>query len=344
MTVLGDLYVSNNISFGGTTTQLNTQQLQIVDPDLILGIGTTFNSTDNTANHGGIAIASTEGTPLVDLNIVPEETNPSTYKKMMWFKGDTIGAGLTDAWLFNYAVGIGSTQVPNRVRLAAGNVKFTEFDLSTVRNVNASGIITATSFSGNASSATYSSSAGIATYATTAGVSTSVIGGIGSINQLSVSGVSTFTSGPILIGSGSSTGTASQPLQVTGGAYVSGNIGVGSTNPTEKLHVIGNILASGNVTGYSDKTLKDNIQTISNALNKVSQLRGVEFDRNDVEGNPRQIGVIAQEVEKIIPEVVTTHEDGIKSVAYGNLVGLLIEAIKDLKDEVSELKAQLKEI
>jgi hypothetical protein len=150
LTVLGDLYVSNNISFGGTTTQLNTEQLNIVDADIVLGIGTTFNSTDSTANHGGIAIASTEGTPLVDLNIVPGETNPTTYKKMMWFKGDTIGVGLTDAWLFNYAVGVGSTQVPTGVRLAAGNVKFTEFDLSTVRNVNASGIITSTGgFVGN---------------------------------------------------------------------------------------------------------------------------------------------------------------------------------------------------
>jgi hypothetical protein len=150
LTVLGDLYVSNNISFGGTTTQLNTEQLQIVDADIVLGIGTTFNSTDSTANHGGIAIASTEGTPLVDLNIVPGETNPTTYKKIMWFKGSTIGAGLTDAWLFNYAVGVGSTQVPTGVRLAAGNVKFTEFDLSTVRNVNASGIITSTNgFVGN---------------------------------------------------------------------------------------------------------------------------------------------------------------------------------------------------
>jgi hypothetical protein len=150
LTVLGDLYVSNNISFGGTTTQLNTEQLNIVDADIVLGIGTTFNSTDSTANHGGIAIASTEGTPLVDLNIVPGETNPATYKKIMWFKGSTIGAGLTDAWLFNYAVGVGSTQVPTGVRLAAGNVKFTEFDLSTVRNVNASGIITSTNgFVGN---------------------------------------------------------------------------------------------------------------------------------------------------------------------------------------------------
>jgi len=178
LTVLGDLYVSNNISFGGTTTQLNTEQLNIVDADIVLGIGTTFSPTDNTANHGGIAIASTEGSPLVNLNIVPGETNPTTYKKIMWFKGDTIGAGLTDAWLFNYAVGIGSTQVPNGVRLSAGSVQFTQNDLSVVRDINASGIITASSFSGNATSATtagYASTAGISTFstfATTAGIAT----------------------------------------------------------------------------------------------------------------------------------------------------------------------------
>ena len=143
LTILGDLYVSNNISFGGTATQLNTQQLQISDADIVLGIGTSFSPTDNTANHGGVAVASTEGTPLVDLNIVPGETNPSTYKKIMWFRGDTIGTGLTDAWLFNYGVGIGSTQVPNGVRLAAGAVQFTQNDLAVVRNVNASGIVTA---------------------------------------------------------------------------------------------------------------------------------------------------------------------------------------------------------
>jgi len=122
-----------------------------------------------------------------------------------------------------------------------------------------------------------------------------------------------------------------------------GNVGIATATPTEKLHVIGNIIASGNVSGYSDKSLKDNIQTIPNAIDKVIQLRGVEFDRNDIEGNPHQIGVIAQEVEEIIPEVITTHNDGLKSVAYGNLVGLLIEAIKDLKEEVNELKIRLEE-
>jgi hypothetical protein len=87
--------------------------------------------------------------------------------------------------------------------------------------------------------ATYATNAGIATYATTAGIGTSVIGGIGSITQLQVTGVSTFSNGPVLIGAATSTGTASQPLQVTGGAYVSGNLGVGTTNPTSKLTISG---------------------------------------------------------------------------------------------------------
>ena len=64
---------------------------------------------------------------------------------------------------------------------------------------------------------------------------------------------------------------------------------------------------------------------------------GVTFNRNDIEGNPRQTG-IAQEAEKVLPEAVQTNNEGIKTVAYGNMVGLLIEAIKELKQEIEELK------
>ena len=95
------------------------------------------------------------------------------------------------------------------------------------------------------SGATYATTAGIATYATNAGVSTSVIGGISSITQLQVTGISTFTSGPVFIGTATSTGTASQPLQVTGGAYVSGSVGIGTTRPTSPLHVVGDASISG---------------------------------------------------------------------------------------------------
>ncbi len=96
------------------------------------------------------------------------------------------------------------------------------------------GVVTASSFVG-----TFSGNISNANYSTTSGIATSVIGGIGSITQLQVTGISTFTNGPVLVGVGSSTGTASQPLQITGGAYVSGNVGIGTTNPVTKLDVNG---------------------------------------------------------------------------------------------------------
>jgi len=98
----------------------------------------------------------------------------------------------------------------------------------------------------------------------------------------------------------------------------------------------GNVTAQGSVDSASDLKLKTNIKTIDNALDKTLKLRGVEFDRIDIE-NEHQIGVIAQEVLKVIPEVV--HGDETKSVSYGNLVGLLIEAIKELKKEIDDLKS-----
>ena len=104
-----------------------------------------------------------------------------------------------------------------------------------------------------------------------------------------------------------------------------------------QVSVTGNFVASGNVTAYSDERLKTNIETIPNALEKVNALRGVTFDKDGERG----LGVIAQEVEKVLPEVVLEGEE-YKSVAYGNIVGVLIEAVKELTKEVEDLKKQLK--
>ena len=89
----------------------------------------------------------------------------------------------------------------------------------------------------------------------------------------------------------------------------------------------GNWTAVGNVTAYSDERLKENIKTIPNALETVKKLRGVSFERKDFSG--KGIGVIAQEIEQVLPEVVVDGE--YKSVSYGNIIGLLIEAIKELE-------------
>ena len=99
------------------------------------------------------------------------------------------------------------------------------------------------------------------------------------------------------------------------------------------VSVTGSMTASGNVTAYSDERLKSSVETIPDALSKVLSVRGVTFDMNAERGT----GVIAQELEKVLPEAVFDNEDGMKSVAYGNVVGLLIEAIKEQQTQIETL-------
>lgn len=332
LTVTGNLSVSGNVTIGGTTTQLNAQQLRITDRDITLGVTTDANgndiSNDTTANHGGIAIASTEGSPIL---IIPQQAginnDPSTYKQLMWIRqGNYSGMG-TDAWVFNYAVSIGNTStVQNLSRLTVG-AGFTVFDtyldaqdirarnITTVNNINATGIVTATNGFNASSGSDYEingtsvlnsttlgsgvvnssltsvgtlptlnatnitntniNSSGIHT-ATQYNVGTTTIlstvssqirlSGIATIdattkatlerelafapnefNDLQVSGVSTFSNGPVLIGSATSTGTAIQRLQVTGGGYISTSTGIGITNPSQLLDVGGNLRIRGGI-------------------------------------------------------------------------------------------------
>lgn len=100
----------------------------------------------------------------------------------------------------------------------------------------------------------------------------------------------------------------------------------------------GNFTATGNVAAYSDKRLKTNIETIDNALARVKKLSGVTYNRKDIEQGVRHMGLIAQDVQRVAPETVRTGPDGYLSVAYGNLVGLLVEAVKELASEVETLK------
>ena len=101
------------------------------------------------------------------------------------------------------------------------------------------------------------------------------------------------------------------------------------------ITVTGAITASGDITAYSDDSLKTNVQVIDNAVGKVEQLRGVTFDR--IEDGSTSTGVIAQELKEVLPEAVHTDEQGVHSVAYGNVVGLLIEAIKEQQKQIDEL-------
>jgi hypothetical protein len=116
-----------------------------------------------------------------------------------------------------------------------------------------------------------------------------------------------------------------------------GYVGINDNTPSYQLDVSGTIRATGDVIAYSDIRVKSNIRTIDSALDKVTSLRGVYFDRRD--NKLASTGVIAQEIEKVLPEVVHTDSNGMKAVAYGNIVGVLIESIKELKAQIDELKS-----
>ena len=118
-----------------------------------------------------------------------------------------------------------------------------------------------------------------------------------------------------------------------------GNVGIGTRNPGERLEVNGNVKASA-FWYSSDINLKQNIQNIPNALQKIQQLNGVYFQWK--ESSKDGVGVIAQDIEKVFPELVATDPNtGLKSVSYGNLVAPLIEAIKEQQKQIDELKAEI---
>jgi len=121
---------------------------------------------------------------------------------------------------------------------------------------------------------------------------------------------------------------------MTGDLAVSGNI-----TTTGNFGAAGSITAAGNITAYSDARLKREITKIPDALEKVMCLNGYIFKL--LEGEKKFTGVIAQEVNSVLPEVIEHDSEGIMSVAYGNLAGLLIEAIKEQQAQIDELKRRI---
>jgi hypothetical protein len=215
-------------------------------------------------------------------------------------------------------------------------------------------------YASTAGIATYATRSGVSTYAELAGISTNVSGGYASLTRLNVTGITTlgvttvtqlFSTGIVtafrFIGDGSGlTGVAAESSQqwitTSVGIHTLVNVGVGTTNPTSKLTVLGDIYVTGVITStdydsLSDQKLKTNIKNIPDPISTVMQIRGVTFDWKD--GNRASAGVIAQEIEKVLPELV--HGDDTKTVNYNGLIGLLIECVKEQQKEIDILKKRL---
>jgi hypothetical protein len=135
----------------------------------------------------------------------------------------------------------------------------------------------------------------------------------------------------------------SELMRLTGNGY----LGIGLSNPSYPLHVVGNysnisIYANYDITTSSDIRIKTDFKKIDNALDKIQKISGYTYLRTDASTSTRSAGVIAQEILEVLPEVI--HKDsqtGYLSVAYGNLSALFIEAIKELQNEIIELRTQI---
>lgn len=136
-----------------------------------------------------------------------------------------------------------------------------------------------------------------------------------------------------------STGTVAVGASANLGVFVNttGNVGIGTQTSSYKLYVQGDIYATGDITAFSDIAIKEDISTIENALSTVANLRGVKYTRKDTK--ERKIGLIAQEVQSILPEVVVNADNNI-GVSYQTVVALLIEAVKELSNKVKILEGK----
>ena len=131
--------------------------------------------------------------------------------------------------------------------------------------------------------------------------------------------------------------TTTSTSKTTGALTVDGGVGV-----AENIHAGGDVVAYAS----SDERLKDNIEVIKGSLNKVGEIRGVTFDWNEespewAKERGRDVGVIAQEVRKVLPEIVVERTNGYLGVDYKRIIPLLIESIKELKQEVEDLKKKV---
>jgi hypothetical protein len=322
----GDV-VWTSASFDGSGNVTGTATIQA--NSVALGTDTTGNYVESVANGsyltgGG---AASEGA-ILTLGV--DATNLNTASKVVArdasgnFAAGTITAALT---------GNASTATTLQTARTIGGVSF-----NGAANINLPGVDTAgtQATSGNAGSATV-----LQTARTIGGVS---FNGSANINLPGVNtGGNQDTSGTSAISTAATVTTSSAasafkvPFANTT-ASTTGNYGLlQDSTATFTYNPSTNVVEAGTFNATSDISLKENICTFENAMDVVASLRGVRFTwkKNGI----KTVGLIAQEVEKVLPELIGTNADtGLKSVSYANMVAVLIEAVKELKAEIEELK------
>jgi hypothetical protein len=229
------------------------------------------------------------------------------------------------------------------------------FILTPAGNLTITGTFTCSNNNINAGTGSLTCGAITCTTITTNGNTINTVGGTiscGPLQCLNITATQTITGQGFFCTSLTTNGGAITSGAITSGAITSGAITC--TTITTNGNTIdagtgaitcGSLTATGNVTAYSDKRLKTNVTPVENALDKVNAMRGVTFNLKSNPDGKRNLGVIAQEIEEVLPEVVHTDDSDkkLKSVAYGNLVAVLIEAVKELSAKVETLEKKILE-
>lgn len=315
--VQGDLVVSGDITGNITGSAASASYVLGTNVD-----GEVANAA--TASYVLNAISSSFATSVE----ISEDTDPNNYDVLYRNLGGVISTDTAGDFAYNpstntltvdYITGNAATATTASY-VSAGNVD------GTVANA------TTASHALNTVTASYALNGGSGLLEVS-GDTTPQLGGNLDLNSFKISG-----SGDIEAISGSFSG----PLEATGSLMVSGTFdATGDATFGNNLYITGSVFVQGDVTAYdtSDERLKDNIQIIPSAVDKVQSLRGVSFDWNeqsDFKGH--DIGVIAQDVEKVLPELVVDRNTGFKAVKYDKIVAVLIEAIKEQQTQIDELR------
>jgi hypothetical protein len=250
--------------------------------------------------NGSIGASSADYAIGTDTNTLWNSV-PTTSQQFKWYGGTTLAATLSGIGSFSATI-LAST-------VATGTAPLTVTSTTVVPNLNVSqlnGLTAATS---------------------------------GTSNIVARDGSGNFSAG-IITATFNGAASSANALN-TANNYQVNSVGVG----TAPSGTTGEIRATNDITAFysSDQKLKENINPIPNALEKLSQISGNTFDWksgfSEIHSHSgTDVGVIAQEIEKVLPQVVTTRENGYKAVQYEKIIALLIEAVKELKEEVNELK------
>jgi hypothetical protein len=358
---------STNLAVSDNMIYLNNEST-VTDPDL--GIAGNYN--DGTYAHTGIFSDASDGHAWkVFKGYTPEpsgtiDTSHGTFALADFKAGTITGTTFIGSIAATNGVVSGSSQIDHNsttnysanrhidhteVTLTAGSGLTGGGDISTNRTftVGAGSYITVNADDVAVNTATLIPAISGTILSSITGDVTITAGGVATIGANSVA-LGTDTTGDYVASLVAGTGVT---LSNNSGESATPTIAIGqavattSTPTFGNLTINGTITATGDITAYytSDRRHKNNIQTISNAVLKVKQLNGVTWEWNDdvneVTKSTPKTGLIAQEVQSVLPQVVTERADGFLALDYSKMVGLLVEAIKEQQIQIDQLKAQI---